>query len=234
MLIIILYTVLVSAIVLRVLSRDELSATSRLAWFLVIVTLPLIGIIVYFLFGEINLGSHANKKASRIYQLVRNEGGAALGQFKNLSQIDPTYRPVFTYAASINGFLTTNGNTAELMADDTAARASLLEDLDNAEVSINVLYYIWLQDETGTNIANALIRAAKRGVECRAMADALGSYGMVKSPLWQAMKDAGVKTSVALPFNNIIKTILFSRLDLRNHRKITVIDNKITYCGSQN
>ena len=234
MFIVILYILLVSAIVIRVLSRDEMSATSRLAWFLVIVTLPLIGIIVYFLFGEVNLGSSANKKARNIYRRVRNEGGNALGQFQNLAQIDSTYRPAFAYAASINGFLTTHGNTAELMSDDATARARLIEDLDNAEVSINVLYYIWLQDETGTNVAHALIRAAKRGVECRAMADALGSYGMVKSSLWQAMKDAGVKTSVALPFNNIIKTILFSRLDLRNHRKITLIDNKITYCGSQN
>ena len=234
MLILILYILLVSAIVLRVLSRDEMSATSRLAWFLIIVTLPLVGIIVYFLFGEINLGFRATDKARKIYKLVQSEGGAALGQFKNLSQVDSTYRPAFAYAASINGFLTTHGNTAELMADDATARSRLIEDLDNATVSINVLYYIWLQDETGTNVANALIRAAKRGVECRAMADALGSYGMVKSPLWQAMKDAGVKTSVALPFNNIIKTILLSRLDLRNHRKITVIDNKVTYCGSQN
>jgi len=211
-----------------------MSPTSRLAWFLIIVSLPLIGIIVYFLFGEVNLGSRANEKARSIYRQVRNEGGNALGQFQNLAQIDSTYRPAFAYAASINGFLTTHGNTAELMSDDAIARSRLLEDLDNATVSINVLYYIWLQDETGTNVAHALIRAAKRGVECRAMADALGSYGMVKSPLWQAMKDAGVKTSVALPFNNIIKTILLSRLDLRNHRKITVIDNKITYCGSQN
>lgn len=234
MFIVILYILLVSAIVIRVLSRDEMSATSRLAWFLVIVTLPLIGIIVYFLFGEVNLGSSANKKARSIYRRVRNEGGNALGQFQNLAQIDSTYRPAFAYAASINGFLTTHGNTAELMSDDATARACLIEDLDNAQVSINVLYYIWLQDETGTNVAHALIRAAKRGVECRAMADALGSYGMVKSSLWQAMKDAGVKTSVALPFNNIIKTILFSRLDLRNHRKITLIDSKITYCGSQN
>jgi len=217
MFIVILYILLVSAIVIRVLSRDEMSATSRLAWFLVIVTLPLIGIIVYFLFGEVNLGSSANKKARNIYRRVRNEGGNALGQFQNLAQIDSTYRPAFAYAASINGFLTTHGNTAELMSDDTTARARLIEDLDNAQVSINVLYYIWLQDETGTNVAQALIRAAKRGVECRAMADALGSYGIVKSSLWQAIKDAGVKTSVALPFNNIIKTILFSRLDLRNH-----------------
>ena len=66
------------------------------------------------------------------------------------------------------------------------------------------------------------------------MVDAMGSRTMVGSPLWQAMQDAGVELAVALPFNNIFKTLLFSRIDLRNHRKITVIDAKITYCGSQN
>ena len=82
------YISLVSLILLRVLSRDEMSATSRLAWFLIILSLPLIGIIIYFLFGEVNLGSRANKKAKSIYKLVRNEGGDALGEFQNLSQID--------------------------------------------------------------------------------------------------------------------------------------------------
>ena len=79
MFILTLYILLVSAIVLRVLSRDEMSATSRLAWFLIIISLPLIGIIVYFLFGEVNLASRANEKARSIYRQVRNEGGDALG-----------------------------------------------------------------------------------------------------------------------------------------------------------
>ncbi len=52
------------------------------------------------------------------------------------------------------------------------------------------------------------------------MADGLGSRALIKSALWQEMKDAGVRTSVALPFHQIFKTIILSRLDLRNHRKI--------------
>nr|WP_241879534.1 hypothetical protein [Psychrobacter sp. PraFG1]UNK06349.1 hypothetical protein MN210_07390 [Psychrobacter sp. PraFG1] len=48
------------------------------------------------------------------------------------------------------------------------------------------------------------------------------------------MQDAGVKVSVALPINNLLKVLLFSRIDLRNHRKITVIDGKIGYVGSRN
>ncbi len=90
---------------------------------------------------------------------------------------------------------------------------------------------------TGTAIAEALIRAAKRGVTCRAMVDGLGSRQLLKSNLWQQMQDAGVELAIAMPLNtlsNLIKTLLFSRIDLRNHRKITVIDGKITYCGSQN
>jgi len=97
-----------------------------------------------------------------------------------------------------------------------------------------VLYYIWLDDNTGSDVAAALIRAAQRGVTCRAMADGLGSRALIKSRLWRRMNQAGVQLAVALPFRNIVRTILTSRLDLRNHRKITVIDGCITYCGSRN
>lgn len=97
-----------------------------------------------------------------------------------------------------------------------------------------MLYYIWLDDNTGSDVAAALIRAAQRGVTCRAMADGLGSRALIKSRLWRRMNQAGVQLAVALPFRNIVRTILTSRLDLRNHRKITVIDGCITYCGSRN
>ena len=120
------------------------------------------------------------------------------------------------------------------MADAAATNARLIADIDAAQSHVQVLYYIWLDDRTGTDIAHALIRAAKRGVACRAMADGLGSRALIKSPLWQHMKDAGVRMAVALPLDNPIRTVLTSRIDLRNHRKITVIDSKITYCGSRN
>ena len=51
---------------------------------------------------------------------------------------------------------------------------------------------------------------------------------------WRRMREAGVKLGVALPLDNPLRTLLTSRIDLRNHRKIVVIDDRITYCGSQN
>ncbi|PIE62430.1 MAG: hypothetical protein CSA26_13235 [Desulfobacterales bacterium] len=138
------------------------------------------------------------------------------------------------YAASVNGFYATAGNRATLLPDAQSTKAQMIADFDAATDHIHVLYYIWLTDNTGTAIAEALMRAAKRGVTCRAMVDGLGSRRLLKSEVWQHMQDAGVELAVAMPLNNPIKTLLLSRIDLRNHRKITVIDGKITYCGSQN
>ena len=120
------------------------------------------------------------------------------------------------------------------MRDGAHARAQMLADMDAAQHEINVLYYIWLDDETGTHVAHTLIRAAQRGVTCRAMVDGLGSRALTHSPLWQQMKDGGVHLAIALPIDRPLKVILTSRIDLRNHRKITLIDQQITYVGSQN
>jgi cardiolipin synthase len=66
------------------------------------------------------------------------------------------------------------------------------------------------------------------------MADALGSRILMASEHWQAMREAGVQVATALPIGKLLPRPLRGRIDLRNHRKIVVIDNYITYCGSQN
>ena len=158
-----------------------------------------------------------------------------MGDRDSINQLIPRiYRPAFYYAASINGFHPVAGNRAELLADADETVRQMVADMDAATDHIHVLYYIWLDDETGTAVAEALIRAARRGVTCRAIADGLGSRHLIGSVLWHRMKLAGVQLAVALPYNRLFRTILTSRLDLRNHRKITVIDAAITYCGSRN
>ena len=99
---------------------------------------------------------------------------------------------------------------------------------------MHLLFYIWLPDNNGCKVVEALKRAAARGVKCRAMADGLGSRLMIKSAHWREMSQAGVHVAVALPIGNPLKRMLIGRIDLRNHRKIVVIDGGITYCGSQN
>jgi cardiolipin synthase len=110
----------------------------------------------------------------------------------------------------------------------------MVADIDAANDHVHLLFYIWLTDTNGCKIVEALKRAAGRGVTCRAMVDDLGSRLMTRSRHWKDMQEAGVRVAVALPIGNPLLRPFRGRIDLRNHRKIVVIDGRITYCGSQN
>ena len=120
------------------------------------------------------------------------------------------------------------------MADSNATIDSMVADIDAAKDHVHLTFYIWLPDDNGLKMVEALKRAAARKVTCRAMADGLGSRILIASEHWTAMRDAGVQVATALPIGNPLLRPLRGRIDLRNHRKILVIDNHVTYCGSQN
>jgi cardiolipin synthase len=201
----------------------------------VLFILPYVGVVVYWMFGEIHLGRNFNRQHEQIINKLHTHNPEVFGSDAALTQaIKPEYQAAFAYSANVTGFHTTVGNHAELMADAAETHKRMLADFEAATDHIHVLYYIWLIDGTGIDIAQALMRAARRGVTCRAMVDGMGSRKMVGSKIWQEMKNAGVQVSVALPISNLIKVLLFSRIDLRNHRKITVIDGNIGYSGSRN
>ena len=233
--VLVLHALLVLTFTTRILLRDDLSPPGRLAWFIVLNLLPYFGSAIYFLFGEIDIGNRAIKRHDEIFDEIRAKAADFMGEPSSSSTlIKRIYQPAFKYASSINGFHPLDGNTAELMADADATLTRMVADIDGATDHVHVLYYIWLNDNTGTAVAEALIRAAQRGVTCRAMADGLGSRALIKSALWKQMSAAGVHVAVALSFRNLLRTVITSRFDLRNHRKITVIDARITYCGSRN
>lgn len=235
-----LHLVLMLAFGLRVLMRDDLAADVRMAWLMVIVMLPYLGCALYFLLGEVHIGRRITERYRRMLDVLRtalSEADATrlMGDARHIDTlIAPPWQPAFRYAASVNGFAPLTGNRCELMADGREARARMVADMDAATQQINVLYYIWLDDGTGAEVAHAMMRAARRGVRCRAMVDGLGSRAFTRSALWRQMRAAGVQLAVALPIDKPLKVMLTSRIDLRNHRKITVIDGHITYVGSQN
>jgi cardiolipin synthase len=144
------------------------------------------------------------------------------------------YAQLFEVGKSVNGFDPVGGNRAQLMQDTKETIECIVADIDGAKDHVHLLFYIWLPDNNGRKMVEALKRAATRGVTCRAMADSLGSRLMIKSKHWQEMGEAGVRLARALPIGNPLLRPLNRRIDLRNHRKIVVIDNHISYCGSQN
>ena len=231
----VLHVLIVTGFSLRILLREYLSPPARLAWFIVLIAVPYVGAVGYFLFGEADLGRKARQASAEIHESLRQRAEFVFRETAPIrSMINALWLPAFSYAASINGFPPTQGNRATLLPDGEATCESMVADIDEATDHVHVLNYIWLEDRTGTAIAEALIRATQRGVVCRAIADGLGSRALIGSALWRRMQEAGVRLAVALPLNRPLRTILTSRIDVRNHRKITVIDGRETYCGSRN
>ncbi|MDN5567202.1 MAG: cardiolipin synthase [Paracoccus sp. (in: a-proteobacteria)] len=126
------------------------------------------------------------------------------------------------------------GNRLQLLSEGDDAIDQIVSAIDRAQDHVHLMFYIWLPDGSGTKVAQAIIRAEGRGVQCRVIVDALGSRMLVRSPLWDQMSQAGAECVTAFPWGLPFISILFQRLDLRNHRKIIVIDNRVAFTGSRN
>ena len=221
--------------IVRAILRPHREPSSRIAWVVVIAALPAVGVLIYLLFGEVNIGRRRIEKLNGVLARMPAMPRAAAGHEARLAAaVPPHLEHLFHVGRSINGFTAVGGNTATLLADSNATIDALVADIDNARDHVHLLFYIWLPDNNGLKVAEALQRAAGRGVACRAMADDLGSRTMIRSSHWRALARAGVRMAVALPVGNPLLRLMRGRIDLRNHRKIVVIDNRITYCGSQN
>lgn len=221
-------------VVLRVLQRPYREPASRIAWVVVVLALPVLGVLGYLTLGETSVGRRNRKAMQAVICDMRERASAHAENVDIDPRVPPLYAHLFRVGYSISGFPEVPGNRAQLMADSVATCDGMVADIDAARCQVSVLFYIWLTDNSGTRIAEALQRAARRGVTCRVMVDGLGSRALLKSPLWSQMTEAGVRTAVALPLGNVLLRPLQGRVDLRNHRKILVIDSDITYCGSQN
>ena len=222
-------------LILRVLLRPHRDPASRIAWVVVIISLPIIGALAYVLLGEVNIGRRRVRRLQSVLERLPDPAGLAPADAPWAApQIPERYDHLFRVGQSISGFRPVGGNALHLMADSNATIASMVADIDAARDHVHLLFYIWLPDHNGLLVADAVKRAAGRGVCCRVMADDLGSRLMIDSPHWTAMAEAGARLAQALPIGNPLLRPLRGRIDLRNHRKIVVIDDRITYCGSQN
>jgi cardiolipin synthase len=220
--------VLTLVVMARIVLRPNRAPASRVAWLVVVGALPFVGIAAYLLLGEVSIG---RRRVARVREAIARIPEYAEG---NDELVPGRYRNLFRLGYSVSGFRPIGGNTGTLLADSNATIDAMVADIDAAKDHVHLLFYIWLADNNGCKVIEALKRAAARGVTCRAMVDDIGSRMLVRSPHWQAMRDAGIKVASGLAVGNPLLRVFTSRIDLRNHRKIVVIDGNITYCGSQN
>ncbi|MFA7680095.1 MAG: cardiolipin synthase [Pigmentiphaga sp.] len=223
------HLLIITGLSIRVLLRPRRDPASRIAWILFIMALPYVGALAYLMLGEVrSTGAPVRRGPSGRAQPPSPAWATAMAKLPGRAS------PGFAIGGSIGGFAPVGGNTGYLLDDSNSTIDAIAADIDAATEHVHLLFYIWLPDRNGRKVVEALVRAVQRGVTCRVIVDDLGSLAFIRSEHWSAMKRAGVELACAQPIGNLLIRILRGRVDVRNHRKIVVIDNRITYCGSQN
>jgi cardiolipin synthase len=207
------------------------SPAAARSWLLLIFVEPFVGLVLYWLFGRAYLPQWRIELQQQASQIIRAHGQDFFGRHATRPKLPSDFLQAVTLAENLGDFGILGGNRLELLSDYEQSIGRLVDDIHAAEHHAHLLYYIFADDRTGRRVADALVEAARRGVACRVLMDSLASGPAIRS-LGPSMRAAGIEVVEMLPVRFFRPH--HARLDLRNHRKIAVIDGRVAYVGSQN
>jgi cardiolipin synthase len=221
-----------TVVLIPILARRH-APSKALGWLAIMFALPWVGHALYVAFAENPLGRRRVARY-RWFAETSPPGRRLIGIAGQTpaEHLGPRDRALEQLARSCGALAAAGGNDATLIDNHDEMVRSVERDIDAARHHVHMIFYIFRADATGQRIGEALCRAARRGVRCRVIADWVGSYHLDSSDIGQAMKDAGVQLRLALPANPLRKRL--RRFDLRNHRKLIVVDAACAYLGSWN
>jgi cardiolipin synthase len=208
------------------------SPESARSWLLLIFFEPLAGMLLYGLFGRADMPRARRRRIRQLNHRLAPLASQILQRPEiHESRVDAAALPAARLASRVGTLPILEGNSIELIGDYHGALTRLAADIDASVSHVHLLYYIFGCDFATQPILDALLRAQGRGVQCRILVDAYGSRSLLPE-LTAVLCRGGIEIRELLP------TGLFSRAgirrDLRNHRKLAVIDGRIGYTGSQN
>jgi cardiolipin synthase A/B len=201
-------------------------------WLLLVFFLPWPALVLYFLIGRPTYPRWRHERFLRlpgVLEPVRTRLAQSPHFFR--PELPHALAQAATLVENLGQLTTRGGNNVDLLADYNGAIDRLVADIQQAQNHVHLLYYIFADDPTGRKVAAALAEAVKRHVKCRVLIDALGSRRWARAMIRQ-LTAAGVSVERVLPVHFLRRQS--ARADLRNHRKIAVIDGRIGYTGSQN
>lgn len=218
------------AVALVVAPRDR-RPSSALAWILLIVVLPLVGLLLFALIGSPKLpkerrdkqrtmNEHIEERARKVEHLAERHTPAWLPAIARLNR-------------ETGGMPLVDGNTARLVARFEEQLAALIGAVDAAERYVHVEFYILALDDTTQPFFAALEAAVHRGLDVRVLLDHLGSSGYPGfKPALRELTRIGADWRLMLPVQPW--RLRYQRPDLRNHRKLLVADGRVAFVGSMN
>ena len=219
-------------IVMVFLERKKLQTI--IAWLTVLTFLPIIGFILYVIFGSglsIRTRRMIRKKALSEGDILRNIPNIehlADAEIDGLSKEDKSIIDLCTNYGSFP----CPGNDVQIYCYGIEKMQALKEDIKNAKKSINIEYYIFANDSTGKDFMNLLCQKAREGVDVKLIYDSIGSRKAPRRFFKKLCKAGGQVAEFFPPFMHLRLANL--KLNYRNHRKIVVIDGCIGWTGGIN
>ena len=230
----IVYLTVVLLVCLRVI-YDTRSTTKTLAYLLLVVFLPVVGIFIYFSFG-INYRKRKmftkkliedEKLEARLKRDIFQSSRQTLAQGNEAIQ---SFRELAYMLANNSLSALTSGNSVQLLINGEQKFPEVIQAMQAARHHIHLEYYIYEDDHIGQLLEQVMIQKAQEGVTVRFIYDDFGSSG-IRKKLVKRLRAAGVQ---AHPFSRIIFVALANRLNYRNHRKIIVVDGHTAFVGGIN
>ena len=222
----VVYSIIIIITMVRVL-MDNRQPAKTMAWMLVLMFIPFLGIILYIFFGQ------NTRKERKIWQ-------QSLDQLTKRSMLEfveqkdfnipEEYRTISNLFMNQNLALPFKNNEVEIYTSGYDFFPSLLMEIGKAEHHIHIDTFIISDDPLGRLIADALIDKARQGIEVRLIYDDVGSWRTPNS-FFMRMRNEGIEVYAFMPVRFPAFT---SRVNYRNHRKICVIDGEVGFIGGMN
>lgn len=229
---------LTGATLLWVLASKK-NPTSAAAWCLVVFFIPVLGPLLFFIFGY----QHVSRPLARKRRhKIRFQGkhlplgeGEKPGPLHTVGPVDQTdadrsWPSMGRLARRYAAYPVTSGNRVRFYHEGRPAFDDLLEAVRAARHHVHLEYFIFQPDGIGQTLLRLLEQKAREGVEVRLLYDAMGSRRLGRRVL-QPLRAAGAQASVFLPLNPFRRRI---QVNMRNHRKILVVDGHVAFTGGLN
>ncbi|MBN9118264.1 MAG: cardiolipin synthase [Planctomycetes bacterium] len=202
------------------LKREPMSA---IAWSLTVLLMPFVGAFLFFVFGyqTVHRRLMRRRHRGRAYKkFTARPDGTSAG-------VPHRWDVLARLGHHGDGFPVTGGNAVKLFHEGAGAFDAMLAAVEGAEHHVHMEFFIFRPDDTGKRFIDALCGCARRGVEVRLLLDSVGSYNL-PSRLLRTLKRDGGQVASFLPIANPL------RVNLRNHRKVLVVDGRTGFTGGLN
>ena len=206
---------------------DNRQPAKTVAWLLVLLFIPLIGIVLYYFFGQ-NTRKEKYISQRSLDQLTKRSMLSFVEQ-RDL-QLPEKYNTLIRQFTQQNWALPFKNNSVEIFTDGFSFFTSLLKAIGQAQHHIHLSTYIIENDPLGQLIADALIDRAKQGVEVRLIYDDVGCW-RVPNSFFERMRAGGVDVHA---FMSVHFPAFTSKVNYRNHRKLCIIDGELGFIGGMN